>query len=158
MERDQRPEGSRRRGRSAMLLEWATGPLRRMWHSRLPLEAYALVQLASAAGDALVAIALADSVFFSVPVGQAKVKVALYLVLTMAPLAVAAPALVPLLDRWGHLRTIAFMAAAGRGVIALYAAPRFGTLLLFPLAFGLLVLSKVNRITRNGLVMGYAPS
>ena len=43
-------------------------------------------------------------------------------------------------------------------MVALYAAPRFDTLLLFPLAFGLLVLSKVNGITRNGLVMGYAPA
>ena len=140
------------------LPRWATRPLLRLWESDDPLAAYALVHLSSAAGDALVAIALADSVFFSVPVGEAKLRVALYLVLTMAPLAVAAPALVPLLDRWGRLRAIAFMAAAGRGVIALYAAPRFGTLLLFPLAFGLLVLSKVNVITRNGLVMGYAPA
>lgn len=129
-----------------------------MWESDDPLDAYALVHLAGTAGDALVAIALADSVFFSLPVGQAKLKVALYLLLTMAPLAVAAPALVPLLDRWGRLRAIAFAAAAGRAVVALYAAPRFDTLLLFPLAFLLLVLSKVNGITRNGLVMGYAPA
>jgi len=137
---------------------WATRPIVRLWDSDDPLAAYALVHLASAAGDALVAVALADSIFFSLPVGQAKVKVALYLLLTMAPLAVAAPALVPLLDRWGRLRAIAFLAAAGRAVVAIYAAPRFDTLLLFPLAFGLLVLSKVNVITRNGLVMGYAPA
>jgi hypothetical protein len=128
-----------------------------MWHSHEPLDAYALVHLGSAAGDALIAIALADSVFFSVPVGQAKLKVALYLVLTMAPLAVAAPALVPLLDRWGYLRTIAFAGAAGRAAVAIYAAPRFDSLLLFPLAFVLLVLSKVNGITKNGLTMAYAP-
>ena len=136
----------------------ATRPVLRMWESDDPLEAYALVHLAGTAGDALVAIALADSVFFSLPVGQAKLKVALYLLLTMAPLAVAAPALVPLLDRWGRLRAIAFLASAGRAAGALYAAPRFDTLLLFPLAFLLLVLSKVNGITRNGLVMGYAPA
>src|SRR5262249_20154186 len=133
-------------------------PIVRMWNSHQPLDAYALVHLAGSAGDALIAIALADSVFFSLPVGQAKVKVALYLVLTMAPLAVAAPALVPLLDRWGHLRTIAFASAAGRAAVALYAASRFTSLLLFPLAFVLLVLSKVNGITRNGLTMAYAPS
>jgi hypothetical protein len=157
VEGNPRSEGERRPARSAILLDWATGPVRRMWHSHVPLEAYALVQLASAAGDAVVAIALADSVFFSVPVGQAKVKVALYLLLTMAPLAVAAPALVPLLDRWGHLRTIAFAAAAGRAAVAIYAAPRFDSLLLFPLAFVLLVLSKVNGVTKNGLTMAYAP-
>ena len=78
-------------------LAWATGPIRAMWSSHLPLDAYALVHMGGAMGDALIAVALADSVFFSLPVGQAKLKVALYLVLTMAPLAVAAPVLVPLL-------------------------------------------------------------
>jgi hypothetical protein len=137
---------------------WGTRPVWALWHSHEPLDAYALVQLGGAFGDTLIAVALADSVFFSVPVGQAKIKVALYLLLTMAPLAVAAPALVPLLDRSGLLRTIAFAAAGARGVVALYAASRFDSLLLFPLAFLLLVLSKVNGITRNGLTMGYAPS
>jgi hypothetical protein len=129
-----------------------------MWESHDPLDAYSLVHMASAAGDVCVALALADSVFFSLPVGQAKVKVALYLGLTMAPLAVAGPLLVPLLDRGGFRRVISFVSAAGRAAIAVYAAPHFGTLLLFPLAFGLLVLSKVNGITKNGLVLAYAPS
>jgi hypothetical protein len=128
-----------------------------MWESRAPLDAFALVHLAGAASDALVAIALADSVFFSVPVGEAKVKVGLYLGLTMAPLAVAAPLLVLVLDRGGGLRTMAFGAAAGRSLLAIYAAPRFDTLLLFPLAFLILVLSKVAGITKNGLTMAYAP-
>lgn len=138
-------------------LDRITAPVRRMWHSHEPLDAFALVHMGGAAGDALIAIALADSVFFSVPVGEAKLKVALYLLLTMAPLAVAAPALVPLLDRWGRLRAIAVVAAAGRAAVAIYAAPRFDSLLLFPLAFVLLVLSKVNGVTKNGLTMAYAP-
>jgi hypothetical protein len=129
-----------------------------MWSSDEPVDCYALVHMASAAGDALVAVALADSVFFSLPVGQAKVKVALYLALTMAPLAVAAPLLVPLLDRGGFRRAISFAAAAGRAVAALYAAPRFGTVLLFPSAFVLLALSRVHAITKNGLTMAYAPA
>jgi hypothetical protein len=140
------------------VLSWATGPVRRMWNSDQALDAYAIVQLSSSAGDALVAMALADSVFFSVPVGQAKLKVALYLGLTMAPIAVAAPLLVLLLDRGGLLRTIAFGAAAGRSILAVYAAPRFDTLLLFPLAFILLVLFKIAAITKNSLVMAYSPS
>ena len=148
----------RRTARWERLLEWALRLLSRLWLSHEPLDAYLLVQMMSGAGDAMVAIALADSVFFSVPVGQAKVKVALYLLLTMAPLAAAAPALVPLLDLGGFLRTIAFGAAAGRAILAVYAAPRFTTLLLFPLAFLLLVLSKVSSITKNGLVMAYAPA
>lgn len=139
-------------------MAWATRPVRRMWESDDPLDAFALVQLAGSAADALVVIALADSVFFSVPVGQAKVKVALYLGLTMAPLALAAPLLVLVLDRGGLLRTLASGAAAGRCLLAIYAAPRFGTLLLFPLAFFLLALSKVSGITKNGLVTAYASS
>jgi hypothetical protein len=129
-----------------------------MWDSDDPLDAYGLVHMASAAGDALVAIALADSVFLSIPVDQAKIKVALYLALTMAPLAVAAPIMVPLLDRGGFRRATSFGASAGRVLAALYAAPRFSTLLLFPSAFVLLVLSKVHAITKNGLTMAYAPS
>src|SRR5205085_8741035 len=82
----------------------------------------------------------------------------LYLGLTMAPLAVAAPLLVPLLDRGGFRRAISFGAAGGRMLVAIGAAPVATTLLLFPLAFLLLVLSKVHGITKNGLTVAYAPS
>jgi hypothetical protein len=131
-------------------------PLGRMWRSEEPLDTYGLAHLGSVAGDAMVAIALAGSVFFEIPVGEAGPKVAAYLALTMAPLAVAGPFLVPLLDRAGPRRAISFGAALGRAVVCLYAASRFGTLLLFPAAFLLLVLSKVHAITKNGLVVAYA--
>lgn len=127
-----------------------------MWASSDPFDDYALAHMASAAGDALVAIALADSVFFSLPVGQARLRVALYLALTMAPLAVAAPLLVPLLDRGRFRRAISFGAAAGRAIAVLYAAPRAGTLLLFPATFVVLVLSKVHSVAKNGMVVAYA--
>src|SRR5439155_11653861 len=129
-----------------------------MWHSHDPLDAYALVHMSSAAGDALVALALADSVFFSLKPGAARTHVALYLGLTMAPLAVAGPLMAPLLDRGGFRRLISFASAAGRAAMAVYAAPHFGSLLLFPSAFALLVLSKVHGITKNGLTIAYAPS
>jgi hypothetical protein len=130
-------------------------PLRRLWVSEDPIDTYALVHMASAGGDAMVAIALAGSVFFDIPVGEAKVRVALYLLLTMAPLAVAGPVLVLLLDRAGPRRAISAASAAGRALVAAIAAPRFGSLLLFPLVFLLLVLSKVHTITKNGLTMAY---
>jgi hypothetical protein len=139
------------------LVAWGLRPLVRMIESEEPLDAYGLVHMASTAGDALVAVALADSVFFSLPVGEARGKVALYLGLTMAPLAVAGPLLVPLLDLGRYRRLISFAAAAGRAGIAIYAAPRFGSLLLFPTAFALLVLSRIHGITKNGLTMAYAP-
>ena len=132
-------------------------PLRRMWRSEQPLDRYGLCHFTSVAGDALLAISLADSVFFSLPVGQAKTRVALYLLLTMVPLALAGPLLIPLLDRAGPRRAISFGAAAGRAIAAVYAAPRVGTLVLFPAALVLLVLSKVHAITKNGLTTAYAP-
>jgi hypothetical protein len=140
----------------AMLESLIVRPLHRLWVSDDPLDTYALVHLSSAAGDALIAIALAGSVFFDVPVGQAKTRVALYLALTMAPLAVASPLLVPLLDRAGPRRAISLASAAGRAVVAVVAAQNVGSLLLFPLAFLLLVLSKIHGITKNGLTMAYA--
>jgi hypothetical protein len=139
-------------------LERATRPLQRMWASDDPLDAYGLVHMASVAGDTLVAIALADSVFFSLKPDEARIHVALYLGLTMAPLALAAPLMVPLLDRGRSRKLISLAASAGRAAAAVYAAPRFHSLLLFPAAFVLLVLGKVHGITKNGLTMAYAPS
>lgn len=131
-------------------------PLGRMWRSKAPLDTFGLVHMASVAGDALLAVALADSVFFSLPIGQAKLAAAKYLALTMLPLALAGPLLVPLLDRAGPRRAIAFGASAGRALVVIYAAPRFGTWLLFPSALVILVLSKVHAITKNGLTTAYA--
>ncbi|HJS25876.1 MAG TPA: hypothetical protein VJ913_01975 [Actinomycetota bacterium] len=138
------------------LVEALFRPLGRMWRSDDPLDTYGLAHLGSVAGDALVAIALAGSIFFDIPVDEAGVKVAGYLALTMAPLAVAGPFLVPLLDRAGPRRAISFGAAFGRAVVCLVAAPQFDSVLLFPAAFLLLVLSKVHAITKNGLAVAYA--
>ncbi|HEY7754757.1 MAG TPA: hypothetical protein VID69_00860 [Actinomycetota bacterium] len=138
------------------LVEAIFRPIGRMWSSEQPLERYGLAHFASVAGDTFVALALAGSIFFDVPVGEAEGKVALSLALTMAPLAVAGPVLVPLLDRAGPRRAISFGAAAGRAIVALWAASRFDSLLLYPSAFLLLVLSKVHAITKNGLAMAYA--
>jgi len=129
-----------------------------MWTSEESLEDYALVHFASVAGDTLLAVALADSVFFSLPVGEARTQVALYLGLAMAPLAVAGPLLVPLLDRSPFRRAISFGASAGRVAAVAMAARWLDSLLLFPAAFAVLVLSKVHGIVKNGLTVAYAPS
>jgi hypothetical protein len=64
-----------------------THPIRKMWRSQNAIDRYALCHLTSAAGDSLLAISLADSVFFSLPVTEAKWSVVAYLGLTMLPLA-----------------------------------------------------------------------
>jgi len=133
-----------------------THPLTRMWTSPDPIDAYALNHLTSVAGDALLAIALADSVFFHVPVAESRVRVALFLGLTMLPLALAGPLIVPILDRAGPRRSVTFVAAAGRCLLALYLAPQLASDLLFPVVLVMLVLSRVHGIVKNGLTMAYA--
>ena len=134
----------------------ATHPIRKMWHSGNAIDRYALCHLTSAAGDTLLAISLADSVFFSLPVGQAQWRVVAYLGLTMLPLAVAAPLLVVPLDRAGPRRLISFLAAIVRGGIAFYVAGRLDTVALYPAALAILVAARVHGITKNGLTMAYA--
>ena len=133
-----------------------THPLGRMWRSDDPIDAYGLNHLTSVAGDALLAISLSDSVFFSVPVGQARLRVTAYLLLTMLPLALAGPLIAPILDRAGPRRSITFAAAAARTCLAILLAPRLATNWLFPLALGILVCSKVHTIAKNALTMAYA--
>ena len=50
--------------------------------------------------DAMLTVALANTLFFSVAVDQARSRVAIYLLITMAPFAVVAPVIGPLLDRF----------------------------------------------------------
>src|SRR5262249_23759622 len=50
---------------------------------------------ASCAGDTLVALGLAGTIFFSVPAGEARGRVALYLFVTMLPFVLLAPVVGP---------------------------------------------------------------
>ena len=64
-----------------------------------PFRRLTQVQIGHAAADAAVAVALANTLFFAVPLGEARDKVALYLVMTMAPFALLSPLVGPILDR-----------------------------------------------------------
>jgi hypothetical protein len=113
----------------------------------------AVTQAASTAADTLVALGLANTLFFAVPSAEARGRVALYLLLTVAPFAVIGPLLGRILDRTSvPVRGLLVAAAAGRAVLAVVLLGRLGSLWLFPLAFGLLVFSRVHGITRNSLV------
>ncbi|NEE59582.1 MFS transporter, partial [Streptomyces sp. SID8455] len=59
------------------------------------------------AGDVMITVALASTVFFSVPTDEARGRVALYLAITMAPFTLLAPVIGPLLDRLPHGRRAA---------------------------------------------------
>src|SRR3954449_1301904 len=93
-----------------------------------------------AAADALVAVSLAGSLFFSISPDAARGRVALYLLLTMAPFAVVAPLIGPFLDRReGGRRAMVIGSAALRALLCLLMAKALHSLLLFPEAFALLV-------------------
>jgi hypothetical protein len=118
-----------------------------------PLDRLAWVHTISTLGDALVAVALAGTLFFAVPVAAARPRVALYLLLTVAPFAVVAPLLGRLLDgRSGAGRLALAAAMALRAALAALAVSRTESLLLYPLAFGLLVCSRAHGISRTAMV------
>jgi MFS family permease len=123
-----------------------------------PFRRLVIVQFAHTSGDALVAVALANTLFFAVPVAEARDKVGLYLALTMAPFAVLSPVVGPLLDRRrGGYRAAILVAAAGRVLLAVLLSTRTDRLALYPLAFGLLVLSRVHGVSRSSLVPDAMP-
>jgi hypothetical protein len=106
----------------------------------------------------MVAVALANTLFFSVPLGEARDKVGLYLALTMAPFAVLSPLVGPALDRRPGMYRLAIIAAgAGRVVVAVLLATRTEDVSLYPLAFLLLVLSRVHGVSRSALVPDTVP-
>ncbi|MFC4033606.1 MFS transporter [Streptomyces polygonati] len=114
----------------------------------------------NSAGDMLITVALASTVFFSVPTGEARGRVALYLLVTMAPFAVLAPVLGPLLDRFQHGRRAAMAASMiARAVLAWTMAGVVSTagLGLYPAALGVLVSSKAYGVVRSAVVPRLLP-
>ncbi len=118
-----------------------------------PIGRLSLVQVAMLAGDTLVTISLAGSLFFSISPTEAKSKVFYYLLFTLAPFAIVSPLLGPLIDRSrGARRAMVVFSAVGRAVLCPLMALHVHSLLLFPLAFLVLVLSKLYLVTRGALV------
>ncbi|MEV5506341.1 MFS transporter [Streptomyces orinoci] len=114
----------------------------------------------NSAGDMLITIALASTVFFSVPTDQARGRVALYLAVTMAPFTLLAPVIGPLLDRVPHGRRAAMASAMlTRVVLALTmsGAVATGGLELYPAALGVLVASKAYGVVRSAVVPRLLP-
>ncbi len=123
-----------------------------------PFDRLQLVQASHAAGDALVAIALAGTLFFDVPLGQARDRLGLWLLLTVTPYAFLSPVVGPFLDRWRDGYRVAVIAgAAGRLALAFLMASRTDRLVLYPMAFGVLVLSRAHAVSRAALVPGVLP-
>jgi MFS family permease len=114
----------------------------------------------NSAGDMLITIALASTIFFSVPTGEARGRVALYLLVTMAPFALLAPVIGPLLDRIPHGRRFAMagaMLARALVAITMAGAVAGGGIELYPAALGVLVSSKAYNVVRSAVVPRLLP-
>jgi predicted MFS family arabinose efflux permease len=118
-----------------------------------PFTRLARTHAATVAGDTLIALALADSLFLSIEPDAARSKVALYLALTMAPFAVVAPLIGPTLDRArGGRRWMVIGANALRALLCVLMIRDLDNLLLFPEAFCVLVLSKSYHVAKSAIV------
>jgi MFS family permease len=112
----------------------------------------------AAAGDALIAVGLAGTIFFAVPLGEARAKVALYLLVTMVPFAVLAPLIGPLLDRFRHGRRYALATTMlGRAFLAFLIAEYLDRPALYPAAFAVLALSRAYGVARAAAVPRLLP-
>ncbi len=148
--------GTRRLGRATRRLTHAKGADRTGLGRLIELGA------ANSAADAVVAVALASTVFFGLPVGEARGSVALYLVVTMIPFALTAPFVGPILDRFRSGRRFVMAGTLfGRGLLcfAMAAAVASDDLLtLFASALGVLVLSKAYNVSRAAMMPAVLPA
>ena len=113
---------------------------------------------AAVCADACVAASLAGSLFFAQPTSAARGDILLFLLLTMAPFAIVAPIMGPALDRIkGGRRIMVVVSCFGRAALCLAMAqfitkPSPEGLIVYPLAFGVLVLQKTYAVARAALV------
>ena len=121
--------------------------------------------MANFAADAAMAVALANTLFFAAASGESKGKVALYLLITIAPFAVIAPLIGPALDRLQHGRRVALATsfvlrtALAVVLIANYdgATGSFPPWVLYPCALGMMVLSKSFSVLRSAVTPRVLP-
>ena len=122
-----------------------------------------LIELTAAggAGDAFVTIALAGTLFFSTSLDAARGRVALTLLITMAPFAILAPFLGPALDRaQSGRRYLLAGTLLARGLLCwgmTDAVLHNDVIELLPAAFGVLVLQKAYAVTRASVTPRLLP-
>lgn len=103
--------------------------------------------------EAAFAVSLAGSIFFSVSPDAARPRVLLFLAVTLAPFLLLAPLIGPLVDRLRGGLAVALVATfLVRALLAILLAQHIRSLLLFPIAFGLLIAAKAYTIVRNAAV------
>ncbi len=121
-----------------------------------------LIELTAAggAGDAFVAVSLAGTIFFSTSVDQARGRVVLFLLVTMAPFAILAPFIGPALDRMQQGRRYLLAGTLlARGLLCWgMSAAINNPVTLLPAAFGILVLQKSYGVVRASVTPRLLPA
>jgi predicted MFS family arabinose efflux permease len=114
----------------------------------------ALVRLhaVSTAADACIALALAGSLFFNTSLEVARPRLALYLALTLVPVAIMTPLIGPTVARYGAGSRLLVRIQRARVACALVLAFAAGSLLLYPLSLAVLVLGRVYMVVKRSLV------
>ncbi|CAN5396742.1 hypothetical protein BH10ACT2_BH10ACT2_22940 [soil metagenome] len=106
-----------------------------------------------AMGDAAMYGALAGSVLFSLSPDAQRDKVLLYLLVSVAPFAVVAPAIGPTVDRIpGGRRMVMQITSVTRLLIYAIMAFHVDDYLLYPLIFGAMVMQKTYAVSKSALV------
>lgn len=111
------------------------------------------------ASSATMAVGLANTLFFSAATSASHTKVALYLLITVAPFALIAPVIGPALDRVQRGRRFALaVASVGQGLLCVFMAFHLNDWMLYPAALGTMVLSKSFDVLRAALAPRVLPS
>ncbi|MEV0109597.1 MFS transporter [Nocardia sp. NPDC050799] len=122
------------------------------------LTALTYATMANFALDAAIAVALANTMFFASATAESKTKVALYLLITIAPFAVIAPLIGPALDRLQRGRRLALASSfALRAVVAVVLIFSFDSWVLYPLALCMMVLSKSFAVLKSAVTPRVLP-
>jgi MFS family permease len=116
----------------------------------------ALLQVLALGADTFVTISLAGTLFFSISVHEARSRIILYLLLTMAPFAVITPFLGPLIDKGRKTRkSLLYLSLFLRAWLVILMSLSINNILLFPEAFGVMVTSKLFMVIRSALMPEY---
>jgi MFS family permease len=130
------------------------GPAARQRFSLVPpFRRLARVHALMTAADVAMVTALAGSLFLSINPDDGRTQVLRFLAISLAPFAVIAPLIGPLVDRIpGGRRFVIVGVALLRVLLGLAMIGNLKSLALFPLAFGQLVLQKTYVVSRAALV------
>ncbi len=122
------------------------------------LTALTYATMANFALDAAIAVALANTLFFASATAESKTKVALYLLITIAPFAVIAPLIGPMLDRLQRGRRLALATSfALRAVVAVVLIMAFDSWALYPLALCMMIGSKSFSVLKSAVTPRVLP-